>query len=296
MTYLIAMGTQTGLFALLALSLNLQWGYTGLQNFGLVGFYAAGAYCYALTTTLLGWPTAAGILAAMAVGTLLAYPLGLASIRLRIGFYLAIVTLGFSETIRAVLVNEDWLTQGTRGIAVKLLFPGWGAAGNQTAMFGLILVAVIAVYLLFERVGQTPFGRTIEAIRDNEDAARSLGKPVTGFKIQVFMLGSAVTAGAGALNAIYVGYLVPDQFLSIITFYVWMAMIVGGSGSNRGVVLGCLVLVLLLEGSRFLKEVLPAALLFSDQRMAALRLMIIGLGLTVIPINWPRGLLGRKEL
>ncbi|MGI4814145.1 MAG: branched-chain amino acid ABC transporter permease [Janthinobacterium lividum] len=296
MIYLIGMATQTGLYALLALSLNLQWGYTGLLNFGVVGFFAVGAYTYALTTGVLGWPVVAGGLAAMAVGALLAYPLGLASIRLRVGFYLAIVTLGFSEVIRAILVNEDWLTQGTRGIPVKLLFPHLGASGNQMMLLGIVLIALLLVYWLFERLGHSPFGRTIEAIRDNEDAARSLGKPVAGFKIQVFMLGSAVAAGTGALNAIYVGYLVPDQFLPLITFYIWMALVIGGSGSHRGVMLGCVILVFALEGSRFAKDLLPAMLTLSDQKMAALRQIVIGLALTLIPMYWPRGLLGRKEL
>jgi len=294
-SYLIAMLTQAGIYALLALGLNLQWGYTGLLNFGVVGFFAMGSYAYALTTVMLGWPPLAGIAVAVTVGALVAYPLGLASIRLRVGFYLAIVTLGFSEVVRSIIVNEQWLTNGTRGIPVSMFFAGLTPLQNQLIMLAIVLVAIAVLYAVFERLGRSPFGRTIEAIRDNEDAARSLGKPVAAFKIEVFMIGSAVAAFAGALNAVYVSYLVPDQFLPIITFYIWMAMIIGGSGSNRGVVLGCAILVVFLEGSRFLKDVLPAEFMFSDARMAAFRFMMIGLALTVIPIYWPRGLLGRKE-
>jgi branched-chain amino acid transport system permease protein len=289
------MATQAGIYALLALGLNLQWGYTGLLNFGLVGFFAMGAYAYALTTLTLGWPPLAGVAAAIVLGALVAYPMGLASIRLRVGFYLAIVTLGFSEVVRSVIVNEQWLTNGTRGLPVAMFFAGLTPFQNQLIMLATVLVCIVVVYFAFARLGAAPFGRTIEAIRDNEDAARSLGKPVAAFKIEVFMIGSAVAAGAGALNAVYVSYLVPDQFLPIITFYIWMAMIIGGSGSNRGVILGSVILVLFLEGSRFLKDVLPAEYLFSDARMAAFRFMMIGLALTIIPIYWPRGLWGRKE-
>lgn len=295
-TYLIAIATQLGIYGLLALSLNLQWGFAGLLNFGIAGFFAAGAYAYAIAVTTFGWPVPIALAFAMLVGAIVAYPLGLASIRLRIGFYLAIATLGFAEVMRAVIVNEDWLTEGTRGLAVPMLFPGLSTGDNRIAMLVVVIVALGLVYLLLQRIGLSPFGRTLEAIRDNEDAARSLGKPVAGYKIKVFMLGAAIAGGAGALNASYVSFLVPDQFLPIITFNIWMAMIIGGSGSNRGVLLGVLILVTFLEGSRFLKDLVPPDIGLTDARIASLRLMVIGIALTVIPMNWPRGIWGRKEL
>lgn len=294
--YLVAMATQAGLYALLALSLNLQWGYTGLLNFGVVGFFALGAYGYALAAGPAGLPPALALALATAVGAVVALPLGLASIRLRVGFYLAIVTLGFGEVVRSVIVNERWLTNGTRGMPVVEFFPGLSPAVGGVVMLGVVLAAVGAVFLALERLGRSPYGRTIEAIRENEDAARSLGKPVAGFKVEVFMVGAAIAAATGGLYAVYVGYLVPDQFLPILTFYVWMAAIVGGSGSNRGVVLGCAILVFFLEGSRFVKDVLPDEIAIPDARLAALRFMLIGLALTLIPIHWPRGIWGRKEL
>lgn len=293
--YLIAMAVQAGLYALLALSLNLQWGYSGLLNFGVAGFVAVGAYAYAIAYTVGDLGVVPSILIAIVVGGIVAYPMGLASIRVRVGFYLAIVTLGFSEVVRSVIVNESWLTNGTRGMAVPRFFPGLSNEGNQLALLGIILAAVLVVYLVFQRIGRSPFGRTLEAIRDNEDAARSLGKPVAGFKIQVFIIGSAVAAGAGALTAVNVGFLVPDQFLPILTFNVWMAMIIGGSGSNKGVLLGSVLLVLFVEGSRFLKDILPEGVEISDAKLAALRLMIVGAALIIVPTYWPRGILGRKE-
>ncbi|GEO87377.1 MULTISPECIES: branched-chain amino acid ABC transporter permease [Alphaproteobacteria] len=292
--YLLAMLTQTGLYALLALSLNLQWGYTGLLNFGQVGFFACGAYAYAITTGMLSWHPVAGFIAAVVAAALVAFPIGVASIRLRLPFYLAIATLGFSEMVRAVLTNESWLTNGTRGLPVRFFVPGLAPFSNQIVMLAIVVLAVAFVFILLERLGSSPFGRTIEAIRDNEDAARSLGKDVAFYKIKVFMLGAAIAGGAGALNAVYVGYLVPDQFLPIVTFYIWMAMVIGGSGSNRGAILGSALLVFFLEGSRFLKDFMPPELALSDARMAAVRYLAIGAILTLVPLYWPRGLLGRK--
>lgn len=292
--YLMAMLTQTGLYALLALSLNLQWGYTGLLNFGQVGFFACGAYAYAIATGVLGWHPVAGFIVAVVVAALVAFPIGVASMRLRLPFYLAIATLGFSEVVRAVLTNESWLTNGTRGLPVRFFVPGLSPFSNQIVMLAIVVLAVIFVFILLERLGRSPFGRTIEAIRDNEDAARSLGKDVAFYKIKVFMLGAAIAGGAGALNAVYVGYLVPDQFLPIVTFYIWMAMVIGGSGSNRGAILGSALLVFFLEGSRFLKDFMPPELALSDARMAAVRYLAIGAILTLVPLYWPRGLWGRK--
>jgi len=292
--YLIAMLTQTGLYALLALSLNLQWGYTGLLNFGQVGFFACGAYAYAIIAGTLGWHPLAAFVAAMLVAAIIALPIGFASIRLRLPFYLAIATLGFSETVRAVLTNEAWLTNGTRGMAVRMFVAGLDPRTNQILMLVVVLVCVAVVFVVLERLGGSPFGRTIEAIRDNENAARSLGKDVAAYKIRVFMLGAAIAGGAGALNAVYVGYLVPDQFLPIITFYIWMAVVIGGSGSNRGMLVGAILLVFFLEGSRFVKDILPTALALSDARMAAVRYLVIGAALTLVPMYWPRGLWGRK--
>lgn len=295
MAYLLSLATQAGIFALMALALNLQWGYAGLLNFGLAGFFALGAYAHAIATTVWGWPAPVGLAFALACGAALAWPLGLASIRLRVGFYLAITTLGLGEVVRAVIVNEDWLTRGTRGIPVAMLFPGAGTYANRLALLAIVLACCALLYAAQARAGSSPFGRTLKAIRDDEDAARSLGKPVARFKIQIFMLGSAVMAGAGALGAVQVSYIVPEQFLPIVTFNVWMALIIGGSGSNPGAILGCLILVAFLEGSRFLRELLPAGLGIGEAQIAAARQMVVGAALTLIPMLWPRGILGRKE-
>ncbi len=290
--YLVAMLILVGIYALLALGLNLHWGYTGLINFGHVGFFAIGAYTSALVTTRLGWPIPAGFAAAVVLAGLSAYPLGLVSIRLRVD-YLAIVTLGFSEVVRAFLVNERWLTNGTNGISyIPRPFAGLTTGANEMAYCLLVLICLAVAYWMVERLGRSPFGRVLEAIRENEEAAESLGKHVAAFKIRSFVIGAGLAGAAGCLYAHYVNFVVPDQFLPLVTFYVWMAVILGGAGSNKGVVLGTLLLLVFLEGSRFAKDFMP---FISDVRLAALRFMIVGLAMIVVPVYKPQGLWGRKE-
>jgi branched-chain amino acid transport system permease protein len=290
--YLVAMLILAGIYCLLALGLNLHWGYTGLINFGHVGFFAIGAYTSALATTALAWPVPAGFLAAVALAGASAYPLGLVSIRLRTD-YLAIVTLGFSEVIRAFLVNERWLTRGTQGLSyIPRPFHQLPTGLNEVVFLILVLLILAAAFWVVRRLGRSPFGRTLEAIRENEEAAQSLGKYVASFKIRSFVIGAAIAGAAGSLYAHYINYVVPEQFLPLVTFYVWMAVILGGSGSNRGVILGTLVLMLFLEGSRFVKDFIPFV---SDVKLAALRFMAVGLGLIGLLLYRPQGILGRRE-
>ena len=289
MDYLLAVGTMGGIYALLALGLNLQYGYTGLINFGVVALYAIGAYTSALLA-LQGVP----ILLAMAAGTLLAalcaWPLGVICLRLR-DDYLAIVTLAFAEIVRTVIVSEDWLTSGPRGLpGIPRPFATWGSQPAAAAYFALVLLAVAACVLVTVGLVRSPFGRLIQAIRDDEDAVRSVGKRPARAKLVVFAIGSGMTGLAGALYAHYLTYISPDQFVPLLTFYVWIAVIMGGAGRIGGAIAGAALLTLFLEGSRFLRDVLPFV---SDVQMASLRLAVVGLGLILFTIYRPQGLLGR---
>lgn len=290
--YLVAMLILVGIYALLALGLNLHWGYTGLINFGHVGFFAIGAYASALLTTRSGWPIYGGFAAAVLLAGASAYPLGLVSIRLR-GDYLAIVTLGFSEVIRAFLINEIWLTNGTNGISyIPRPFAELSGGTNEAIFCAFVLALLAAAFWMLQRLGKAPFGRTLEAIRENEEAVQSLGKNVASFKIRALVIGAAIAGAAGSLYAHYINFIVPDQFLPLVTFYVWMAVILGGSGSNRGVILGTLVLLVFLEGSRFAKDFMP---FISDVKLAAIRFMVVGLGIILILLYRPQGIWGRME-
>ena len=200
--YLLAVGTIGGIYALLALGLNLQYGYTGLINFGVVALYAIGAYTSALLT-MQGMPIAL----AMAAGTLLAaacaWPLGVICLRLR-DDYLAIVTLAFAEIVRTVIVSEDWLTAGPRGLpGIPRPFASMTPEAAGVAYLCLVLAMVAICMGVTAGLVRSPFGRLIRAIRDDEDAVRSIGKSPARSKLVVFHdRGGHDGVGRGAVRAL----------------------------------------------------------------------------------------------
>ncbi|MGB6916758.1 MAG: branched-chain amino acid ABC transporter permease, partial [Pseudolabrys sp.] len=174
-SYLVAILIIIGIYALLTQALNLQYGFAGLINFGLVGFFAIGAYASALVT-LATHSFLAGFTSAIVLPALAACPLALLAIRLR-DDYFAIVTLGFGEIVRIVIVSEEWLTNGLRGLpGIPQPFVFLGRGSTETAYLGLVLICNVLALALVARLTRSPFGRLIEAIRDDEVAATTLGK------------------------------------------------------------------------------------------------------------------------
>ncbi|MBX3540496.1 MAG: branched-chain amino acid ABC transporter permease [Chelatococcus sp.] len=287
--YLVAIAIVALIYVLLALGLTLQYGFTGLINFGHVGFFAIGAYTSAILA-MSGVPLVLSFAAGTIVAGLAAWPIGLIALRLR-DDYFAIVTLGFSETVRLVITSEKWLTNGVQGIpAIPRMFAGISVGSLASfAVLAVLLVVTIIAVLGMGRIVKSPFGRIIEAIRDNEDAVKALGKDPARFKVQVLILGSGLAGLAGAFYAHYITYIVPDQFIPLVTFYVWMAIIIGGVGRVSGAVVGTVLLMVLLEGSRFIRDVMP---FISDVEMASVRLGVIGLLLILFTIYRPQGLMG----
>lgn len=292
-SYLIAVLSQVGIYALLTLSLSLQYGFTGLINFGLVGFYAIGAYTGAIVAVSLGWSPWAGMALAALAAAAMAIPLGLLTLRLRED-YLAIVTLGFAEVIRLVAVGESWLTNGMSGISgIERPFAWLGVGFARDVSFLALIVGAIAVLLvLLTVIIRSPFGRLVRAIRDDEDAVRVLGKEPLKYRLQVLLLGASIAGLAGAFQAQYIGYVAPDQFISYVTFIVWIAMIMGGTRSFRGAMVGAGLIIVFLEGSRFLRDALPDV---SEVRLASVRLAIVGLALILMMIYRPDGLVRERN-
>jgi branched-chain amino acid transport system permease protein len=278
--YLVALATIIGIQALLTLGLNLHFGLTGLVNFGHVAFYALGAYASALLT-LAGMPFLAAMAVGASVAVLASLLVGFATLRLREDYF-AILTLGFSEVVRLFLLNAREVTRGALGIP-GIPRPMVEAVGRGFPQFYLVvvLVAVVLAFVFCEVLARSPLGRTLRAIRDDDVAAAALGKNVLGFRLTSLGCGAALAAVSGSLWAHYVTYVVPDQFTPEVTFYAWMAMIIGGPGSMRGAVWGTAILVAVLEGTRFAKDVLP---LVDEPRLAALRQIAIGLGLIVLTV------------
>lgn len=287
--YLIALSTFAAIYALLALGLNLQFGLTGLINFGHVGFFCIGAYATALLGAK-GVPALPAFAAAAALAAIAAWPLGLVSLKLREDYF-AIVTLGFSEVVRVVATSERWLTNGVQGIPgiPKLLEGLVPPTAQPVAVLGLLVAVNVVVMLGMRRIARSPFGRTIEAIRDNEEAVRSLGKDPAGYKMRVLMLGAGLAGVAGGFYAHYIGYISPEQFIPLVTFQVWMAIIMGGVGRISGALVGTLILIVFLEGSRFIRDVAP---FIPDVEMASIRLGVIGLAIILFTLFRPQGLMG----
>lgn len=298
--YLIFFLSLASIYAVLCLGLNIQWGYAGMLNIGVGAFFAVGAYAAAIVTSpdnagyLGGFnaPFLIGAALAMTLSGLLAFLVGLVTVTLR-SDYLAIATIGISEIVRLILKNEDWLTNGVRGIA-GIPDPLSGIVGPRIAgvplFFLLLLLLVLAlVFWLSDRAYRAPWGRVLRAIREDEPATMAAGKNVLGFRLQAFVLGSMVMGLAGALYAHFVGFISPEAFQpEFATFIVWVMLIAGGSGNTRGAILGAFAIWGVWSGTALLTDLLPAALV---TRASALRLLLIGVLLQVILLTRPEGLL-----
>ncbi|MGG5808028.1 branched-chain amino acid ABC transporter permease [Falsiroseomonas sp. CW058] len=291
-----------GVFAVMALGLNLQWGFTGLFNVGVAGFVAIGAYASALLTGPpepgrlggFGLPILAGWVGAMAASGAAAFVVGVAALRLRED-YLAITTFGIAVVIQLVALNAQGLTGGPFGIqSIPKPFAealGTGLAWNL-AYLALVAAVLAAAWIGLERLVASPWGRVLRAIREDEAAAASLGKRAAAFRLQSFVLGCMLMGLGGALYAHFVGYIAPEDFLPILTFQVWAMLIVGGSGNNAGAVLGAvLVWAIWSVSGGLIREVLPAA---EQARGAALQVVLIGVMIAAILVLRPRGLLGER--
>lgn len=286
-------------YAIICLGLNVQWGQTGLFNVGIAAFVAVGAYGSAILTTPdaadriggFGLPLVVGWAGGAALAGLLAFLIGWLTIRLRAD-YLAITTFGVSVTIQLAALNLTSLTGGPFGISF-IPRPFGDLAGNALA-FGLANLAIVAgvvlvTYLILERLIRSPWGRVLRAIREDEVAAQALGKSPKWLRIQAFTLGGAIMGLAGAVQAHFIGFIAPENYLPMITFQVWAMLIVGGSGNNRGAILGAvLVWALWAFSGQLIEATFPAG---SQARAASLRLVVIGVALCAILLWRPQGIL-----
>ena len=289
-------------FAIIVLGLNLQWGFTGLFNVGVAGFVAVGAYTSALLTTPataeralgLGWPVAAGWVAAMGTSGLAGLAVGVVALRLR-SDYLAITTFGIAVTIQLVATNAQWLTGGTFGVQfIPKPLQGWLGTGTPwtLAYLGLVGALLLAVYAGLQTLTRSPWGRVLRAIREDEGAAASLGKRAVLFRLQSFVIGSMLMGLGGAVYAHFVGYIAPEDFLPILTFQIWAMLIVGGSGNHRGAVLGAFVVWgFWAAAGTLLRGFIPPS---EQARAAALQVVLIGVLIAVMLLWRPRGLMGEQ--
>lgn len=278
----------SGIYMILALSLNLLIGYTGLFSVGHGAFYGIGAYAAAILSTRYGLPFWLEIFAASAVAGLVGYVLGRPILRLR-GDHLALATFGLAVIAFSIFTNWSDLTRGPLGIRGIPKVTIFAFALEPLWSYAVLVMACVAITLLFLwRMTHSPFGKVLEAIREDDVAALAIGKNITRFKVVAFVTSSCFAGLAGVLYAHYATYIDPSAFVTAESFLVFSMVIFGGMGSNLGSMVGAAVLVSLPELLRFVG--LPGNI------AAQMRDVIYG-ALIVIVINWrPQGLLGRARL
>jgi len=293
----------------LALGLNLQWGHTGLFNAGVAAFVGVGAYTFGMLSTGKfaepairwshwgpdqGWDLIAAALGAMVVagvlGVLVAIPT-----RRRRAAYLAIATLALAEIVRLVLKNERSFTGGDQNLSFiprpfqNLVPPGPYSDG---LFMGVSVAAALLVLILLDYLTRAPWGRDLHAVREDEEAAMALGKDAFTLKLSAFGIGCAVMGLAGALLASFNQVIVPDQFAPAATFGAYVVMILGGSGNNRGVILGGYLFYLFTWTTQQVKAYLPSDV---NLRLDYVNQIVIGLLLIVFILFRPEGVLPEKK-
>jgi branched-chain amino acid transport system permease protein len=309
-------------FAIAAIGLNIQFGYTGLLNFGQAGFMACGAYGIGMTAQYFDISMWWGIPLAIIFGVGLGLIMGIPTLRLR-SDYLAIVTIAMAEIIRLCVrsVKFKTLFNGSDGIngfseAYRNLNPfhatddvyGIGPVKYTgytfyTLVVGWVLVAVLA--LLVWLLMRSPFGRVLKAIREDEDAVRSLGKNVYSYKMQALILGGVIGAFAGIMLSLDRGSVQPDNFSRDVTFYILTALVLGGVARVSGSIVGPMLFWAVLAftdsvlssaaGSDGKLKILGVPIIRETSDVGKIHFMLVGLGLILLMVFRPQGLFGNRE-
>lgn len=287
MEYLFHIFILAAIYSILALSLDLLVGFTGLISICQAAFYGLGAFTSALLATRSGVPFILGAPAGMLVAALASLPVSLATGRLR-GDYLVVLTLAFQTIVYGVLINWTEVTGGPRGIAgipPPLIF-GWSIT-SHVGYFILCGTMAVMSFFTVSNVSNSPLGRVLRAIREDEGAAQALGKNTARIKLGVFAVSAGLAAIAGALYAHYVSYIDPSSFTVMESILILSMVIIGGTGSRWGAIVGAVVLILLPEVLRFIG--LPSSL------AADLRQLLYGLLLVLTMLFRPQGLMGNYD-
>jgi neutral amino acid transport system permease protein len=309
-----ALGVPAVAYALAAIGLNMQFGFTGLLNFGQVGFLLMGAYGTAITASR-GLPLPLAMLCGIAAAVALGLVMGLPTLRLRADF-LAIVTISMAEILRHLSRSQalEGLTGGNRGIAG---FANWfldtvnpvpaGRYGVGDLVFderqlwitlvGWLLVALAV--LLVRRLVAAPWGRVVKAVRADQDAPRSLGKNVVVYKVQSLVLGGVIGAVGGIVLALDANYTNPNYWVSDFTFFAFASLIIGGIATSIGPVVGAMVFWFLVQTvDALLRQLItsgPLDALLEPTDVGPLRFAFVGLALMLLMIFRPQGMFGDRD-
>ncbi|WP_049972252.1 branched-chain amino acid ABC transporter permease [Haladaptatus cibarius] len=290
------------IYGILVLGLNLQYGHTGLVNFGHVVFFAVGAYTVAMLSAQdtfagigLGFPWPLTLVVGVVAAALLGAIVGATSLRLRDDF-LAIATLATAEIFHTLFINFRGIFGGNVGIlGVPQPVKEFAGDADTTLLATLLLIGGFAAltFTVVTRLTDAPYGRVLRAIRADELVTRSVGKATFTYKMQSFVYGAALAGLAGGLFALYNGAVAPGYFTIQVTVTVWIGMLLGGAANNRAVLAGLAIIMGLRLLSRFALGVAPV----SADAFASIRLVVVGMILIIVIRYRPAGIWGNaKEL
>ena len=295
-------GILAGTYTIFTLGLQLNVGYTGIVNFGQAGFMALGAYSMGILVVDGGWSFWAALPAAVLISMGFGVLVGLPSLRLRADYF-AIATIAAAEVIRLAVLNARDLTGGAQGLFgfdqawadVSLEIEGWlewlGWSQPET-LFPLFIVTWATVALatvVLVLMQRSPWGRVLRAVREDEDAARALGKNTLVYKLQSLAISALLASVAGFFLALNLNFLNPASFEPLVTFIGYAILVLGGLANYWGVAIGSIIMWTILEGTRFLD--LPIS---ADQN-ASLRFVFVGLALILLMAFRPQGMFGKRE-
>ena len=305
----VSFAIMASIYAIFSIGLNVHWGFTGMLNFGIAGFFALGAYTSALVTSPmpsgvlanyvkqaigLNMPFLVGVISAAVVAGIVAALIGLLTLRLSEG-YLAISTIGIAETIRLIFNNEPWLANGPQGLTglPRPLHDLVPPMYYNYVYLVIVLIFLAVIFIAVERGIRSPWGRVLRAVREDEVMSAADGKSVFLFKLQALVLGAMIMGVGGALYAHFSASISPGVFEPLFgTFIIWTMLTLGGTGNNWGDIVGAFVVWFLWSGSTFIMLNVPA---FLQTRAPYIRYVIIGLLLIIILLKRPRGLIGEKR-
>jgi branched-chain amino acid transport system permease protein len=289
--FLVYLLTITGIWGILSLSLNLQYGLTGLVNLGHIAFFMLGAYVSTILVKLVGLDFATGFIGGMAAAAAFGMLIALPTANLQQDYW-AISTLAAAEILRLIFKNEtlggpyQGASFGIGGIPQPLhdIFTpqtyGW-------FYLGLVALMLLAAYLFVQWLTDMPYGRALKAIREGDDVPLALGKNVRSLRIRAMCLGGAVAGLAGALYAHFNAFIDPTYFLPLETFIVWSMIILGGAGNHIGALVGALIVEVIYNSTRFISDYVP----IGDNLLGSLRMIAIGVLIILVIIYLPKGLI-----
>lgn len=288
MDYFIHIAILIGIYSILALSLNLIVGYTGLLSVTQAAFYGIGAYTTAILLTTYGMNFFLSVVIGMAITGVLSFAIGYVLSKFD-GDYFALGSFGFNIIVFSIFLNWQSLTRGPLGI------PGISKPelfnidfGDNIIFLVLVIIFALIMYFASEFITNSSFGRVLKAIREDERAIQVFGYNTLFFKLAIFVIGAMMASVAGALFASYITYVDPSSFNLSESIFILAIIILGGLANNQGAVIGAVCLIILPELLRFVG--------FPSDIAAQMRQVTYGLILVLLMLYRPQGLMGEYKL